>query len=171
MACATDVNKKSHSGRTSIQNLFRYRPSGTYFARFKVGGRPIRQSLETTVFSVAKQRLPDKIREYRSRHESSKAVAGGKMIVGDAVQVYLQKVQANMLLKPRSKDYRGKTVDFIHRSWPSLFETDVRKISERDCENWLMKFQEQYAPSVVNNSIGTLRAVFDEGIRTRCTIQ
>ena len=88
------------------------------------------------------------------------------MIVGDAVQVYLQKVQANMLLKPRSKDYRGKTVDFIHRSWPSLFETDVRKISERDCENWLMRFQEQYAPSVVNNSIGTLRAVFDEAIST-----
>jgi hypothetical protein len=87
------------------------------------------------VFSVAKQRLPDKIREYRSRHESSNAVAGGKMIVGDAVQVYLQKVQANMSLKPRSKDYREKTVDFIHPSWPSLFETDVRKVSERDCEN------------------------------------
>jgi integrase len=151
---------------TSIQNLFRYCPSGTYFARFKVGGRPIRQSLETTVFSVAKQRLPDKIREYRSRHESSKAVAGGKMIVGDAVEVYLQNVRANASLKPRSKDYREKTVDFIHRSWPSLFETDVRKVSERDCENWLMRFQQQYAPSVVNNSIGTLRAVFDEAIST-----
>jgi hypothetical protein len=45
---------------TAVQNLFRYRPSGTYFARFKVGGKPIRQSLETSVFSVAKQRLPDK---------------------------------------------------------------------------------------------------------------
>jgi integrase len=157
--------KQSVWESTSIQNLFRYRSSGTYFARFKVGGRPIRQSLETTVFSVAKQRLPDKIREYRSRHESLNAVAGGKMIVGDAVQVYLQKVRANMSLKPNSKDYREKTVDFIHRSWPSLFETDVRKVSERDCENWLMRFQQQYAPSVVNNSIGTLRAVFDEAIR------
>jgi hypothetical protein len=59
---------------TAGQNLFRYRPSGTFFARFKVGGKPIRQSLETSVFSVAKQRLPDKIREYRSRHESIKSV-------------------------------------------------------------------------------------------------
>src|SRR6266511_3937314 len=151
---------------TSIQNLLRYRPSGTYFARFQVGGRRIRQSLETTVFSVAKQRLPDKIREYRSRHESSKAVAGGKMIVGDAVEVYLQKVRADVSLKPRSKDYREKTVDFIRRSWPSLFETDVRKISERDCENWVVRFQQHYAPTVVNNSIGTLRAVFEEAIST-----
>jgi hypothetical protein len=77
---------------TAVQNLFRYRPSGTYFARFKVGCKPIRQGLETSVFSVAKQRLPDKIREYRSRHESIKAFASGKMTVGDATEVYLQKI-------------------------------------------------------------------------------
>ena len=79
---------------TTVQNLIRYRPSGTYFARFKVGGKLVRQSLETAVFSVAKQRLPDKIREYRSRHESVKAFAGGKMSVGDAVEVYRGKVRA-----------------------------------------------------------------------------
>src|SRR6266567_7840913 len=151
---------------TTVQNLIRYRPSGTYFARFKVGGKLVRQSLETAVFSVAKQRLPDKIRDYRSRHESVKAFAGGKMTIGDAVEVYRGKVRANASLKPRSKDYREMTLDFIQRSWPSLFETDVRKISERDCENWLTRFQQQYAPTVVNNSIGTLRAVFEEAIST-----
>jgi hypothetical protein len=31
-----------------VQNLFRYRPSGTYFARFKVGGRPIRSPMRFT---------------------------------------------------------------------------------------------------------------------------
>lgn len=88
------------------------------------------------------------------------------MTVGDAVEVYRGKVRANASLKPRSKDYREMTLDFIQRSWPSLFETDVRKVSERDCENWLTRFQQQYAPTVVNNSIGTLRAVFDEAIST-----
>ena len=107
---------------TTVQNLIRYRPSGTYFARFKVGGRPIRQSLETTVFSVAKQRLPDKIRDSRSRYESARSFAGGKMAVGDAAAVYLSKVQVNVSLKPRSKDYRELMVDFIRRSWPRLFE-------------------------------------------------
>ncbi len=57
-------------------------------------------------------------------------------------------------------------IDFIKRSWPALMETDVRKITDRDCENWLTKYQQQYAPTVVNNSIGTLRAVFDEAIST-----
>ena len=55
-------------------------------------------------------------------------------------------------------------VDFINRSWPSLFGTDVRKVSERDCSEWLVRFQKQYAPSVVNNAIGTLRSVFAEAV-------
>ncbi len=57
-------------------------------------------------------------------------------------------------------------INFIRRSWPALMETDVRKVSERDSESWLMKYQQQYAPTVVNNSIGTLRAIFDEAIST-----
>ena len=151
---------------TAVQNLFRYRPSGTYFARFKVGGKPIRQSLETSVFSVAKQRLPDKIREYRSRHESIKAFANGKMTVGDAAGVYLQKVNANVSLKPRTRQYYVDLVAFITKSWPALMETDVRKVTGRDCEWWLARYQQEYAPSVVNNAIATLRAIFQEAVST-----
>ena len=85
----------------------------TRFARFKVGGKLIRQTLNTAVFSVARQRLPDKMRDYRSRHESVKAFANGKMTVGDAVEVYLGKVRSSVSLKPRSKDYRAMMIDFI----------------------------------------------------------
>ena len=147
-----------------MQNLVRYRPKGTYFARFKINGKPLWRSLETTVFSVAKQRLPDTIREYRAKLESATAVAIGKMTVGDAVHVYLGKVRASVSLKPRSKDYREMIMDFVKRSWPTLFATDVRKVSERDCQEWLVRFQKQYAPSVVNNAIGTLRGVFAEAV-------
>ena len=107
---------------TSVQNLFRYRPSGTYFARFKVGGKPIRQSLETTVFSVAKQRLPDKMREHRTLNDSARSLVNGKMTVGEAAQVFLTKVDANVSLKPRTKAYYRMLFDFIKSSWPTLAE-------------------------------------------------
>ena len=151
---------------TAVQNLVRYAPSGTYFARFRVGGKLVWKSLKTATFSVAKQRLPDTVRDHSSKIESFTAFAEGKMTVGDAAEVYLQKVLASVSLKPRSKDYREMMIDFIRRSWPSLFETDVRKISLRDCEVWLSRYQQRYSPTVVNNSIGTLRAIFDEAIRT-----
>jgi integrase len=149
---------------TAVQNLIRYEPSGTYFARFKIARKLIRKSLETTVFSVAKQRLPDKIREFRARHESVKAFANGKMTVGDASRNYEGKIEASASLKPRSKDYYKMVLGFIERTWPTLFATDVRKVSERDCETWLAAFQKCYAPTVVNNGIGVLRAVFQEAI-------
>lgn len=149
---------------TAVQNLVRYRPAGTYFARFRVNGKRVWKSLETTVFSVAKQRLPEMMREHRAKFESVAAVATGKMTVHDAAQVYLEKVHANVSLKPRSKDYRDGLIDFIDRSWPALAGTDVRKVSERDCQDWLVRFQKLYAPSVVNNAIGTLRGVFAEAV-------
>lgn len=150
---------------TAIQNLTRYRTSGSYFARFR-GKKLVWKSLKTTVFSVAKQRLADMMREHRARGESVTAFANGKMNVGDAAEVYLRKVRSDVSLKPRSKDYREMMIDFICRSWPALMETDVRKVTERDCENWLMRYQQRYAPTVINNSIGTLRAIFDEAIST-----
>jgi integrase len=151
---------------TAVQNLVRYWPAKTYFARFKVNGKPIMKSLATTVFSVARQRLPDTIREHRAKLESVTAVSIGKMTVGDAARVYLEKVRANVSIKPRSKDYREDLIDFIDRSWPTLFGADVRKVNERDCQQWLARFQSRYAPSVVNNAIGTLRAVFSEAVNS-----
>ncbi|MDQ6808331.1 MAG: site-specific integrase [Verrucomicrobiota bacterium] len=151
---------------TAAQNLVRYRPAGTYFARFRINGKRVWKSLETTVFSVAKQRLPDTMREHRAKLESMTAVAIGKMTVGNAARAYLEKVQANVSLKPKSKEYREMMIDFINRSWPSLSGTDVRRVSERDCQEWLLRFQKHYAPSVVNNAIGTLRSVFAEAVRS-----
>lgn len=79
-----------------MQNLMRYRPAGTYFARFRVNGKRVWKSLETNVFPVAKQRLPETVREHRAKLESVAAVASGKMTVGDAAQVYLEKVRGNV---------------------------------------------------------------------------
>ena len=45
--------------KAPVSNLVRYKPSGAYFARAKVGGKLIRQSLKTNVLSIAKLRLKD----------------------------------------------------------------------------------------------------------------
>ncbi|MDB6123874.1 MAG: Integrase family protein [Pedosphaera sp.] len=44
---------KSNWQRTQFSNLIRYVPSGIYFARFKVRGKLIRQSLKTDQLTVA----------------------------------------------------------------------------------------------------------------------
>ena len=96
--------------------------------------------------------------------ESVTAVSRGKMTVGDAAEAYLEKVRNSVSLKPRSKTFREMIIGFIYRSWPTLRHMDARRLSKRDCQLWLAKFQKHYAPSVVNNAIGTLRGVFAEAV-------
>jgi hypothetical protein len=58
--------------KTHYSNLLRYVPSGTYFARIRVGGKLIRRSLETTLLSVARLKLSDLEKEERTRLENHK---------------------------------------------------------------------------------------------------
>ena len=149
---------------TRVQNLFRYRPSGKYFARLKVGGKSIRKALGTDIFSVAELRLPDKIEENRKIEEARRRFGNGKMSFGDAVQIYRDKLEVNPGLKPKSKYYYRLMLDFITKSWPGVLEKDVRQIDDSDCKEWLVRYRQHYAPSVVNNSIGVLRAIFQEAV-------
>ena len=149
---------------TRVQNLFRYEPSGVYFARLKIGGKSIRKSLKTTVFSVAELRLPDVLKENRKIEESRRRFGNGKMTFGDAVQIYRDKLEVNPDLKPKSKYYYRLVLDFLAKTWPSVQEMDVRQITETDCKEWLVRYRQHYAPSVVNNSIGVLRAIFQEAV-------
>src|SRR6266516_3029835 len=51
--------RESSWQKTPYANLVRYAPSGKYFARIRVGGKLIRQSLKTKVLSVAKLKRID----------------------------------------------------------------------------------------------------------------
>src|SRR6266480_1991477 len=111
---------KSDWESTGTQNLIRYRPSGTYFARFKIGRKPFRKSLKTQNLTTAKLRLPDLLRQYRSKVEAGRALRNGKMTFSEALQTYLDSVDANVSLKPKSKAYRHLLSKFILRTWPEL---------------------------------------------------
>ena len=58
-----------------VPNLLQYVIAGTYYARCKIDGKPVRASLETDVFTVAKLRLPDELKELRKlTHPSANGV-------------------------------------------------------------------------------------------------
>jgi integrase len=147
--------------KTSVPNLIQYVPSGVYYVRARVSGKLFYESLKTTTFSVAKLRLEDKMKERRTLAVTADPVTTGKMAWGEAVSTYRQQIQSSTRLKPKSKKYRLMTIDFIEKSWPGLATEEARKISKRDCEKWLDRFHKKYAASVVNNCIGTMRAVFE----------
>src|SRR5438445_8889290 len=62
-----------------VPNLLQYVIAGTYYARCKVNGKPVRASLETDVFSTAKLRLADKLKELRKPKAEVGTFADGRI--------------------------------------------------------------------------------------------
>jgi integrase len=146
--------------KSSVANIVRYVPSGIYFARAKVGGKLIRQSLKTDKLSVAQLRVGDLLKTERSRVEARVEAGKGRMTFGNALELYRSQLEMNASLKPSAKIYRQKCIEALLRTWPELAEKDVRKTSERECLHWAGSFAQEYSAGVFNNTVGTLRHVF-----------
>jgi integrase len=156
---------------TPVANLVRYEPSGAYYARLRVAGKLVWKKLDTDVFSVAKQRLPDFVKEQRQGVEREKEITAGKMTFGDALAIYKQRLAGNPKLKPGAKLYREKCIATLLDTWPGIEQIDIRKIRKDDCLSWAAKLTKPckhapkgYSPSVYNNTVGTLRQVLDLAI-------
>jgi len=61
--------------KSSVANIVRYVPSGIYFARAKVGGKLIQQSLKTDKLTVAQLRVGDLLKQQRARFEARAGAA------------------------------------------------------------------------------------------------
>jgi integrase len=161
---------------SSVANLVRWKASKVYFARLKVNGKLIRKSLQTKLFSVAKNRLADLVKDERNRAEQGERMVNGKMVFADATKIYLQRLDADPGIKPRTKVYRRECIKAVTKTWPGIDELDVRKINKTACIDWAARFREKgtqfkpigalkphqgVSPSRFNNTVATLRQILD----------
>ena len=135
-----DTQKAAAWKKTSVANLTRYVPSGTYFVRVRIGGKLIVESLKTNVFTVAKLRLADFIKERRQFQSQKDERVSGKMTFGSALDAYRDQLKKNTKLKPNAKLYREKSIQALVRTWPSLPQLDAKKITQNDCISWAATF-------------------------------
>ena len=150
---------KSPWQKTSYSNLIRYAPSGKYFARIRVGGKLIRQSLKTNVLSVAKLKLADLEKQERSKLEGQQRLVEGTAFFRDLAKEYLERLDGMPNLKPRTKDYYKERLAAMQKSWTELNDTDVRRLSENDCRQWASRYAKKASPTNYNNTLIVLRAI------------
>ncbi|MEA3207168.1 MAG: hypothetical protein QOE70_225 [Chthoniobacter sp.] len=155
--------------RTGIQNLVRHR-SGRYYARIFAGGKETWKALRTDILEVAKAKLHDMSGDIQKATKASAAQERGRMTIGDCAVIFRERLRqgfglrgrGKMLrkIRPNSIIYREKSLKALFKSWPELEKTDARKVSESDVEHWAEKFSAGYSPTVYNNTLDTVRALF-----------
>lgn len=137
-----------------VPNLLQYVPSGKFFGRVKVNGKLVRQSLETDVFTTAKLKLGDYIKDQRKN--ILRPVSG---TFAEARAKYERHIEADHTLKGASKLYRKNTIKALLRTWPVLDSKAPAKITETECREWASKFASEYDDQFFNNTLSSLRHI------------
>ena len=161
--------------KTRIQNLWRHR-SGVYYGRLNRKGKDQWRCLKTELLEVAKARLKEFIGEVEKFTAPQEAQTSGKMTFGEAAALFLERLKSSGLgLQGRRSNrkritdssiyYREQTVNALLKSWPELAATDVRKITEADCEKWSEKFASRYSATRFNNTLDSLRHVIAVSVK------
>ena len=139
-----------------VPNLVQYVNTGTYFGRVKIEGKVFRESLNTEVFTTAKLLLGDFIKKKRKR--VANPIAG---TFADARLSYEKELDGDHTLKETSKLYRRRCIKSLLKSWPELDASHPARITVADCRAWAAKFAVGNCPQVFNNTLGTLRMIFE----------
>lgn len=135
-----------------VPNLLQYVIAGTYYARCKINGKPVRASLDTDVFSKAKQRLPDKLKELRKPTVEVGTFADGRV-------KFEQQTNCDHTLAELSKVYRLRCVERLRKSWPDLDAWKVDTITEDECRQWAHRYAEKYSAQFFNNTLNVFRQI------------
>ena len=142
-----------------VPNLLQYVPNGNYYARLKVHGKLIRRSLETDVFTTARLRLPDFLKEQRQPVEQVPEALRFKT----ARELYEQRLATNPAIKPRSKEYRLLCVAKLRSTWPDIDDRRVTEITLDECREWAGRLR--LSSHYFNNTVSTLRQILDVAVR------
>jgi integrase len=153
-------SNKSAWQKTPYPNLIRYVPSGSYFGRVKVSGKLIRRSLETHVLEVAKLRLSDFLKDYRRFSTNKIGTVKGEVII----EQYREEVAGDHRNKPATKLYKEETLIALRKTWPELFDTDIARMTQKDCREWAARYSQIYSATRFNGALNVIRRIFDMAV-------
>lgn len=143
-----------------VPHLLQYVNNGKYYGRIKIGGKLIRENLQTDVWTTAKLRLTDFLKQHQ---EARNRIDPPKFL--DAVGLFKQELENDTNTKPQSKQYRLWCLLKLQRSWPELWEMRLDEITPQACKAWAAGLSQQIACHYYNNTIGTLKQVLQMGLK------
>jgi integrase len=136
--------------------LMQYVPSGVFFARAKVNGIVKRASLDTDVFTTAKDRLRGKVNKLRQPPAECGTFAEARLF-------YLADIDNDHALSSETKRYWHYRVAALLKSWPGLDSMKLVKITEAQCRVWGKKFADEFEATNFNNTLGAFRNILKRG--------
>jgi integrase len=139
--------------------LYRYKPTGQYFARVRFGGKLHRKKLKATDYQVARRKLAD----FKRDLERTDARLSNTSL-NEALNKYERAIGA---LSPKTQRDRLSIIEKLRRDWYGADFLPLRTIKPSDVEVWLSRHYGQLSAAAYNAALSVLRNVFDLAVRDR----
>ena len=141
--------------------LYRYKPSGIYYARIKKNGKEFRQSLKTTDRVVAKANLSEKLKDLEAIDP-----AAGKITVEELCDQHLLTIQHR---KRSTIQGRAAVVKRFKAAWPEGKTQQVKDVKPSHVVAFLnhegsRMGKSSYLPAVANVHSRSTRQVHTQGL-------
>jgi integrase len=142
-----------------VPNLLQYVSNGNYYARTKIDGKVIRRSLDTAVFTTARLRLLDFLKDRKAAHTPTRQ----SLLFSEARELYEQRLANNAAVKARSKEYRLLCLAKLKSTWPGIDARRVNELTSDECREWAGKLA--ISGHYFNNTISTLRQILEVALQ------
>jgi integrase len=167
---------KSLWEQTGERRLLRNTHSGQYYFRYTLNRKQKWLWLETDVYTTAKLRLLDRMKEVAKLRATGPDVAAAKATVGQLMDIYLARSRENADLRPTTIVSRETGLKKIKKTWPGIAELKPQQITPQAVQDWANRFKREgtrfavpnservrqgNSASSVNRSIDILRNVLD----------
>jgi integrase len=165
--------------KTKTQFVYRHKQSGRYHVRAFRQGREVWKALGTTDYTVARSKAKEVLQEIHKARILSDALAS-KPTFGQVAELHREHIKTDTGTKESTKTYWLQTVDSLLKSWPGLESMRISAITEAQCRQWASEYLRSkrasghgwkteagktISASRFNNTLSSLRAVFDSAIQ------
>lgn len=150
-----DISRGMKIEGTDTRNLVRDGETKIFYARIKIQQRIYVRSLETNKITTARVRLADKLKEIRESVPSQLNTSGAlelKARFGEVAQVYRSQVGQAHRLAESSVEAKLRPLTVLQRTWPQLFEMEIRRISAAALEAYMADFERGKWPYKPHNA-------------------
>lgn len=165
---------------TNVENLLRHR-GGTYYGRFRIGGKRKLICLKTDVFTVAKLRLKDEAAGIERLKGGALAHTLGDPTMADLAQEYIRRYEGLEITEASKRD-RSVALKRLIKTWPGFEGLRPSMITKVDIWNWASRLKTEgsgYRPPYskgapkkgssggsVNRSITALQQMLDLAVES-----
>ncbi|HET9375660.1 MAG TPA: site-specific integrase [Chthoniobacterales bacterium] len=172
--------------KTKTQFVYRHKQSGRYYVRAYAQGREVWKALGTTSYQVARGKAKETLDDIHKGRRLTDALVSGKPTVGEVAELHRENIRNDVTTKQSTKHYWLQTIEALFRSWPGLETMRLSAVTEAQCKQWAAGYlkstraagpgwktepEKTISASRFNNTLSTLRAIFDVGIKHGVVLQ